>query len=149
FPKWKLFFVLAVVAWAIVQTVPNFISEAQRAKLKILPPSTIKLWAGLQGGAHLLLRVGFHQSLKKHFDGVLDDIRKNLRKEKIGYIHLGVKMDEKQNPYVTFDLRDDSSIDTAKNVLKKISRDFTVDNSGTAFKVSYSDDVMKAMKKDV
>ena len=150
FPKWKIFLALAICVWAILQSVPNFIPEAKRADYGFLPSGTIKLGLDLQGGSHLLLKVDFQHYLKEHFDSVLDDIRKNFRKEKIGYINLGIKKDEKGNPFINFTLRDISAIDAAKDKLKSISRDFSVDSDSTGnFKVSYSDSVLVSMQKDV
>jgi preprotein translocase subunit SecD len=150
FPKWKVFLALGICVWAIYTALPNFIPEQQRAKYKFLSDKTIKLGLDLQGGSHLLLRVDFKHYLKEHFDSVLDDIRKNFRKEKIGYINLGIKQDSNNNPYISFTLRDAGSESSAKDKLKSISRDFSIETGAdNSFRVSYSDDVLKAMQKDV
>ncbi len=150
FPKWKIFVAIGVCIWAVLQSAPNFLSEQQRAEYSFLPSGTVKLGLDLQGGSHLLLKVDFNHYLKEHFASVLDDIRKNFRKEKIGYINLGIKQDENKNPYITLTLRDSKARDAAIEKLKSISRDLSVDtDDNNNFKISYSDDVLASMQRDV
>ena len=150
FPKWKILLAIGVCLWAIYQAAPNFFSEEQRAKYSFLSQNTIKLGLDLQGGSHLLLKVDFNHYLKEHFDSVLDDIRKNFRGERIGYLNLGIKPSETGSPYIKFTLRDASQEESAIEKLKEISRDFTVDvDTAHNFKISYSEDALKKMKKDV
>jgi preprotein translocase subunit SecD len=122
FPKWKILLVIGVCLWAIYQSLPNFFSESERAGKSFLSENTIKLGLDLQGGSHLLLKVDFEHYLKEHFDSILDDIRKNFRSQKIGYINLSVKANAEKQPYISFTLRNNEQKDVAFEELKKISQ---------------------------
>lgn len=149
FPKWKIFLVVGVCLWGILQSIPNFLNEKQRAEYKFLPSSTIKLGLDLQGGSHLLLQVDFKHYLAEHLDALLDDVRKNFRTEKIGYLNLAVKKTGDISA-ISFALRDKSQAELAEEKLKEISREFTIeiDNNGIV-KAFYNEDALKRMKKGV
>jgi preprotein translocase subunit SecD len=149
FPKWKIIAVIFICLWSIYQTIPNFLPENTRNAYKILSNKTLKLGLDLQGGSHLLLKVDFDHYLKEHFDSTLDDIRKSFRKEKIGYLNLSIKQDDKKLPFIYFSLRDTSQAELAKKQLKSISRDFDINDKNENFVVSYSDETIRKMKKSV
>ncbi len=149
FPKWKIILVALICLWGFYQASANFLTADQRAQYKFLPQDTVKLGLDLQGGSHLLLKVDFDHFLKEYFDGVLDDIRKNFRAAKIGYINLGVKQDEAGKPYIGLTLRNAEDADKARTEIRNISRDFDVTVNGSDFALTYSSDVLKKMKRDV
>jgi preprotein translocase subunit SecD len=149
FPKWKMFLVIAVCAWGIFQSIPNFLTADQLAKYKFLPDNTIKLGLDLQGGSHLLLQVDFKHYLTEHLDALLDDVRKNFRTEKIGYLNLAVKKTSDISA-ISFTLRDKNQAEIAEEKLKEISRDFTIeiDDKGLV-RAFYNEDAIARMKKGV
>ncbi len=149
FPKWKIFLVIAVCLWAIAQTVPNLLSESERAKYSFLPKGTVKLGLDLQGGSHLLLKIDFDHFLKEHFESILDDVRRSFRTEKIGYLNLAVKNTQDKKAYIGLTLRDASQKEMALEQLKKISRDFDVEENAGNLKISYSDDALEKLRRDV
>lgn len=149
FPKWKVAVALAICLWAIIQSIPNFLTEEQRAKYSFLPDATMKLGLDLQGGSHLLLKVDFDHFLKEHFQGIIDDIRRSFRSEKIGYINLGVKTNEDKTTYIGLTLRDPAQAEAAREQLRKISRDFDISQEGDSLNISYSGAALQKLRKDV
>ena len=54
----------------------------------LLPQDKIHLGLDLQGGMHLVLEVDVKKAVESHLDRVVEDLRHDLRKEKIRYLEL-------------------------------------------------------------
>jgi len=146
FPRWKIFFIISICILALVTALPNFLSDEVREKTySFLPSKTINLGLDLQGGSYLLLEVDFDTYLKEQLDMLVEDIRIDLRKSRIGYRGLGI-----ENDAVAMTIRDRARIDEVELIIKKISRDLDVDvdSSGVAI-VKYREQALKNMKRSV
>ncbi len=78
-PKWKIFLSIVCTVLALVCALPNF----TQVNYETLPSRTINLGLDLRGGAHLLLDVDFDSYLHDVMEHLTDQIRKDLREEKI------------------------------------------------------------------
>ena len=91
FANWKIALVLALCLLGIVFAAPNFASEETAEGLPTwLPHKQINLGLDLQGGSHLLLEVEVDAVIVERLESLVDSIRTELRKERIGYTSLGV-----------------------------------------------------------
>jgi len=111
-----IFAVLTIVA--LVYLVPTFSKELPTwwSKVSILPQEKVKLGLDLQGGMQLVLQVEGEKALEAELERVADDIKDELRSEKIKY------SDIKRNSANGIDLtflsdQDVTSFETLKNSL--------------------------------
>jgi preprotein translocase subunit SecD len=116
FPTWKIGMVLAIGIIGLIYALPNLFSRAQMDQMPDwLPHEQINLGLDLQGGSHLLLEVGLHAVIQERMDGLVDDVRRSLRAERIGYRGLGARGDA-----VIFTLTDPADADRAREVLAEL-----------------------------
>jgi preprotein translocase subunit SecD len=116
FPTWKIGLVLAIGIIGAFYALPNLFPRAQMEQMPDwLPHEQINLGLDLQGGSHLLLEVGLHAVIQERMDGLVDDVRRSLRAERIGYRGLGARGDA-----VIFTLTDPADADRAREVLAEL-----------------------------
>ncbi|MBK67483.1 MAG: protein translocase subunit SecD [Rickettsiales bacterium] len=148
--RWKIWFIAIICLYGFVYASPNILGEQNTKQYLSFMPSwgpseTVNLGLDLQGGSHLLLQVEMGSVLKERLDSVLDEVRRSLRKERIGYVRLKHSADS-----VTFSLRDNADIDKAEDVLNDIEGEFVfeISDSGEA-ELSFSEDQKREFKQQV
>ncbi len=91
FPRWKFFTVLGTCLVFILLALPNLLTEKNREKWpSFLPSQTVNLGLDLQGGSYLLLELQFDRYFHDQTLSLLDDVRKELLSQKVGYKDLKV-----------------------------------------------------------
>jgi preprotein translocase subunit SecD len=90
-PRWQMFVVLAVCLAGLVCAAPNLLTREQAQRLPSWLPGQINLGLDLQGGSHLLLEVDTAAVIRELMEALVDSLRAELRKERIGYDRLGVE----------------------------------------------------------
>jgi preprotein translocase subunit SecD len=131
FANWKITLICVVCALGVLLTLPNLVSPAFLAQLpSFLPHKQVALGLDLRGGSYLLLRVDVEAAQKERLNSLIDNVRNALRDANIGYTGLEVEGDA-----ITFTIREPDRIDEARQALRKIDPDLTVeiavDGSGT------------------
>jgi len=87
--RWKIITVFAICIFGLFSALPNVLSESTRAKLPgWLPHKTVNLGLDLQGGSHLQLQVEVDKVIKDRTDSLVQSVRPELRKAKIGYTRI-------------------------------------------------------------
>ncbi|MEX2009226.1 MAG: protein translocase subunit SecD [Dongiaceae bacterium] len=125
FAKWKIALILAVLAAGLVFSAPNLIDRETAESLPgWLPHQQVNLGLDLQGGSHLLLEVEVDAVLREQLTSVIDGVRIELRKAKIGYTDLGI-----EGNTVVFNLRDPTTAAAAWPLLGDIATDMTIEIS--------------------
>jgi protein-export membrane protein SecD len=146
FPKWKIFAIVGSCLLFVFLAIPSFLSEQTRASLPgWFPKHAVSLGLDLQGGSHLLLEVDFDAYMREQLSKLTDDIRAELRANKIGYRGLTVGKED-GNPGVVFTLREDSAADI-KNILTKMNPDLEVEQkTALDYKVSFNEKYIKTAR---
>ena len=79
FSRWKMVFILGLVALGLLLAAPNAMNANQRASMPEFAQNTINLGLDLQGGAHMLLEVDLSsvldQALNNERTGILEGLR--------------------------------------------------------------------------
>ena len=90
FPAWKMTLVVAVCLIGILYAVPNFFKTEFGANLpNFAPGKRVSLGLDLQGGSYLLLKVDLDVVIKEYLEEISMEVRKKLRKSRVGYSKLG------------------------------------------------------------
>lgn len=84
FPRWKIAFILAICSAFALFALPNIL----KIDADYLPSRTVNLGLDLSGGSHLLLEVDSAKYFREQYENLADDIRRQLRGNKIGYTKL-------------------------------------------------------------
>jgi preprotein translocase subunit SecD len=90
FSRWKAIAVLATAIVVCLFAVPNFFPETVVQAWPKWAQRRIVLGLDLQGGSHLLLEVDANAVRKEKVQALLDDVRRVLRENRIGYTGLHV-----------------------------------------------------------
>lgn len=142
FPRWKIIIIALICLLGVVIAMPNFISAESLNKMpKWWPKQTMNLGLDLRGGSHLLLEVDFPHYFHEQLSNLRDNIRTDLRKEKIGYINLKTNSNN-----ITFNLRDVNLSSNALKLIKK-NKDLDATINQDIIIVSYTETYLQEMKK--
>ena len=86
FKKWQLYLVILFCFFAIIFSLPNFLSKETLKKFPtFIPSDQIVLGLDLQGGSYLLIEVDTESVISENFESFSDNLRLSLRKNKIPY----------------------------------------------------------------
>lgn len=97
FQTWKIALVLLVCLLGLVTALPNVMPVAWQTWIarnaSFVPHRPVTLGLDLQGGSYVLFEAEIEVAIKDKMQGLLDDVRKGLRKEKITYSGLSATAD--------------------------------------------------------
>jgi preprotein translocase subunit SecD len=123
FENWKIALICAVCALGVLLSLPNLFSPSVLARLPSwLPHKQVSLGLDLRGGSYLLLEVDVAAAQRERLNSIIDNVRNSLRDTNIGYTGLNVEGDA-----ITFTIREPDRIEDARQALRKIDADLTVD----------------------
>ncbi len=129
--KFKLLISIFISLLSFYFAAPNF------TKLPFLSERKLNLGLDLQGGAHLLYEVDFDSYLNEQFDILTDNIRKELRNNKVGYTRL-----IRSSGNIEIIAKDSSDISQIKKLIKKVDRDLALEVNNLIVKVRYSENIL-------
>ncbi len=85
---WRAGVALFAILGAIVFLIPSFSDQVPLWWSNIMPKDKIRLGLDLQGGIHLVLEVESAKALESHLESILDDLKNDLRKNRIRYAEI-------------------------------------------------------------
>ncbi|MCL2474355.1 MAG: protein translocase subunit SecD [Alphaproteobacteria bacterium] len=137
FSKWKIWLVIVICVSGILYSLPNVLSRQQVEWLQSNTPSffpnqTVNLGLDLRGGSYLLLEVETQEVITEYLQSVVEQIRKTLRQERIGYTDLRL-----QGTKINFVSKTDNT-KALEKILKEINADRTFDIEISNDKVALS-----------
>jgi len=122
-PRWQTVIIALIVLAGALFAAPNLFSEKRLQSFPDwVPNKQINLGLDLQGGSHLLLEVKAEESMTQYLQGVVEEVRRNLRQERIGYRALGIT-----DGAVTFELRDPGKAGGARKALQNVGEDLQLE----------------------
>lgn len=130
--NWRFFTSLIITILAIYFALPNYLSEE---KYNWLPNSKVNLGLDLRGGSHLLLHADINAYIASQLEDVTDQLRKELRKESIGYKNL--HSNENQ---ISLLMRNVENIDKFRSIVKRLDPGFTTEQKENLLIISYRPD---------
>src|ERR1700739_3361988 len=123
FENWKITLICAVCALGVLLSLPNLFSPSFLAQVPHwLPHKQVALALDLRGGSYLLLEVDVAAAQRERLNSIIDNVRNALRDANIGYTGLNVECDA-----IVFTIREPDRLDSARQALRKIDPDLTVD----------------------
>ncbi|MFK8040447.1 MAG: protein translocase subunit SecD [Rickettsiaceae bacterium] len=138
--KWKIIVSFLSIIISIIAVTPNFINK----NTSWIPVEPINLGLDLKGGSHLLLSIDFDGYLDNLMQNLSDEVKKNLRQNKIGYKNFKVSRNA-----IEFQLRNIDLHDQANKTLSKIDNSLKITNVDGHIKCSYSNFKIKDLLNNV
>lgn len=147
--RWQRIFILVVCAFAFLYAAPNLLRQESRDWLAanmpgFLPSKTVSLGLDLRGGSHLLLQVELPVAVRDRMAALVDEIRREMRDDKVGYTDLG-----SSGTSVHFTLRDTSQLRAVQDRLRRLDDGLNVSVDGARVQVSFTDSALKDLKSKV
>jgi preprotein translocase subunit SecD len=136
FENWKKIIILIVSIFAILFSLPNFVSKNNLPNF--FKAGEIRLGLDLQGGSYLLLEVQSDSLQTDRLNSVADELRIALRNAnpRIGYKNLSVI-----NTELTFSLIEEKDVDLIKNIILGIDNSLMVnDEDFSSIQVSFTEE---------
>ncbi len=126
FPQWQKILVLAVLVLGLIFVAPNFLDRDTAEGLPgWVPSQQINLGLDLQGGSYLLLEIDLDEVEREHLDNLVESLRIDLRRAKIGYTNLGV-----EGQSVVFQVRDIEKLPQARDILRNAAVQLLIESTG-------------------
>src|SRR5207253_2494517 len=123
FASWKIALLSAICALGALLSLPNLFSPSWLAGLpNFVPHKQVALGLDLRGGSYLLLQVDVAAAQHERLNSLTDNVRNALRDANIGYTGVEVEGDA-----ITCTIREPDRIDEARQALRKIDPDLTVE----------------------
>jgi len=117
FPKWLISLILGICALGVIVSLPNaFSPKSVDAWPRWIPKKQVSLGLDLRGGSYLLYEIDMNSALHDRLDTVVDGLRAELNKAKIGYSGGLAVTDD----HITLTLREPERIDDVRAVIRKI-----------------------------
>ncbi|MGQ0527605.1 MAG: protein translocase subunit SecD [Alphaproteobacteria bacterium] len=142
---WKIFLILATCMLGILYTLPNVVGPDTRNWLETslpawMPHKTVNLGLDLRGGAHLLYEVDIDSVFKERSDLLLQDMRTEMRKEKIAYTRIsGVPKG------VRITLKDVGDGEAVRKILRRADPNLDVSTNGLTIDAVMNDAGLKVI----
>lgn len=145
YSKLKAGFIIAVILFGIVFSLPNFMPKSMYDSL----PKSVQSWfhpvtlgLDLQGGSYLLMQVKTDDLLKEKLTGLADASRSALRERKIKFAGLKV-----ENEHMQFKLLNSADITTVKEIIRKQENvPLNIETNGNEVSVSYTEEAIAKFK---
>ena len=127
FSNWKIALIVIACVLGFVFAAPNLLSVQRAESLPDwLPHKQISLGLDLQGGSHLLMEAEVDTVIKEWLTSVVDSVRVELRRARIGYTGLGARRHG-----VSFTVVDPSMLEAARDIAKGVESGLEVTTSET------------------
>jgi preprotein translocase subunit SecD len=114
FSRWKILLVIVAVVFGVIFALPNVLPQGVRDRLPaFMPKQTLNLGLDLQGGSYLLYEVDTQALRAERLTNLVEDVRTNLREDRILFTDLGVVAGE-----VSVRITDPEQVQAAARILR-------------------------------
>ena len=131
-PRWKIALILAVALMGVLYSLPNMAGPGAREWLQAhmpswMPNKTVNLGLDLRGGAYLLYEVDVDGVFRERGELLVQDLRTQLREEKIGYTAIGSAAKG-----VRVTLRNEADAEQVRKILRKLDPNLDIQSNGVS-----------------
>jgi preprotein translocase subunit SecD len=113
----------------LIFALPSVINQKSFDKLPSFLQHTVNLGLELRGGSHIQLEVDIKSVEKEHQEGILDEARKQLRKQNIRYGRISIQETEK-GLSIVLSLKNEQDISVVRKILSKIEKELEISEQG-------------------
>lgn len=137
---WRIILTFIVTLSAALFAAPNFM----KVNSSYLPDQSVNLGLDLRGGSHLLLEVDLDHYISDQYSMIADNLRKELRKGKVGYKNL-----KALSSNIQLELRNKDDLEMFSGRVRSMNAGLWIENSDNKVKLTFNNDRMSEMKENV
>jgi len=150
YATWKKWLTVILAVLSVIYAVPNVLPREMTQPLtekysRWMPVHPVNLGLDLQGGSYLLLGVDISVAMKDRLTTMVDAVRSELQKERIGYIGLGVDGADA----ISFDLRDTADGEKMRSLRNAIDRELTIEQDGAKVRLRLPEVAIKRYEQQI
>jgi preprotein translocase subunit SecD len=156
FSRWKVLLIFIVCAMGLVFAAPNLFTKKDLAKFPSwIPAAQLNLGLDLRGGSHLLLEVDIKSAVRDRMNNLVQAMRTELRRERIGYTRIGVVRDTARvtirNPDKpsTKGRDGETNRELALRLLRQLENGTEVETNGPTITISYIETALREHRSNV
>ena len=135
--KFRSMTTIVICLLGFMFALPSLVSQKTYDKLPAFLQHTINLGLELRGGSHIQLEADIKSVTKEHQESILDEARKQFRKQNIKYNRISVQQKETGSTIVV-SLKDEKEVSAVKKILLKIDKELDIASSGTELTATIS-----------
>lgn len=128
--KLRVITTIFICLLGIIIAIPSALEQKTFERLPHFLQHTVNLGLELRGGSHIQLEVDIKSVEKEHQESILDEARKQFRKEHIGYKKISVQQTVDGASSIFITLKDGDDIKTVKKILQKIEPELDIISNG-------------------
>ncbi len=148
FSKTKIFFIILICLGTLILALPSLISESNKSPIlkslvKILPQQKVNLGLDLRGGSQLMLEVDFDYYIAEQLNNLREEIKNSFRDESVRVIP------EISGSKIIFIITDENQKKLAKKLVKKLSKNIEISESGALVEVYFARDEIALIRQNL
>ena len=144
--RWLTTLVMCLLG--LLFAIPSCLNQSTYDKLPSFLQHTVNLGLELRGGSHIQLEVDIKAVAKEHQEGIVDEARKQIRKENIKYNKIIVhSKDDSSSIFIS--LKDEKDVKTVKKILSKIEPELEISTNSNELTAVISDSFIEKFSKRV
>lgn len=120
---------LTICFLGLIFALPSLVSQSTYDKLPHFLQHTVNLGLELRGGSHIQLEVDLESVKKERQESIVDEARKQLRKQNIKYSRISVQSKDGES-LIYISLKDQVDVPAVKKILSKIEKELNVSANG-------------------
>ncbi len=146
--KGRAIFTLLVCLLGLMFAIPSSLDQKTYDKLPAFLQHTVNLGLELRGGSHIQLEVDIKAVARDHQESILDESRKQLRKQNIKYNKISVQ-NKGESSVIIINLKDEKDIKDVKKILSKIEPELEISSNNTEISAVISDKFLENFSKRI
>lgn len=137
---WRIILTFIVTLSALIFAAPNFMKISSG----FLPSQSVNLGLDLRGGSHLLLEVDLKQYVADQYSMIADNLRKELRKDKIGYKNLKALREN-----IHLELRNIDDLELFSGRVRSMNAGLWIEANNSKVTLTFNNDKIAEMEQNV
>ena len=146
--KARVITTLTICVLGMLFAFPSLVDQTTYDKLPRFLQHTVNLGLELRGGSHIQLEVDLESVKKERQESIIDEARKQLRKQNIKYSRINVQTKDGES-LIYISLKDSKDSSDVKKILHKIERELEVSTNGTEVTAVISQKFMDEFSKRI
>jgi preprotein translocase subunit SecD len=146
--KFRFSFTILVCLIGLIFALPSFVNQSLFDRLPSFLQHSVSLGLELRGGSHIQLEVDIKAVEREHQESIIDESRKQLRKQGIKYNRISVQsINGVSNIVIMLKNQEDSN--AVKKILNKINDDLEININGFEIKAVISTSFLEKFAKKI
>ncbi|MDR0640293.1 MAG: protein translocase subunit SecD [Holosporales bacterium] len=146
--RFRIVFTVAICLLGLLFAMPSLVDQKTFDRLPAFLQHTVNLGLELRGGSHIQLEVDIKTVAKEHQESIVDETRKQLRKNNIKYSRISVQVTEKGSSILIV-LNDANNVSDVTKILSKIEPELEITSNATTITAVLSEAFFEKFAKRI